>query len=148
MIRRLRLRPADRQGNVLVLTASMMVVMITLLAFAVDLGYINIARTELQRAADSAAMAATWELIDPTATTNVDLTAEISSARQVAASYAAKNKVTGGRADGRPEHVQQRQRGCGDRVYRQPERLRLAHGLYGYAHLQRGAGEGSQGGRA
>lgn len=94
MIRRIRLRPADRRGNVLVLTAVMMVFMITLLAFAVDLGYINIARTELQRAADSAAMAATWELIDPAVTNNVDLGAEISNARQVAASYAALNKVT------------------------------------------------------
>jgi Flp pilus assembly protein TadG len=94
MIRRLQTRPADRRGNVLVLTAAMMVVMITLLAFAVDLGYMNIARTELQRAADAAAMAATWELIDPAVTNSVDLSAEISSARQVAVSYAAKNKVT------------------------------------------------------
>lgn len=94
MIRRIRLRPAERRGNVLVLTAVMMAGMITLLAFAVDLGYINIARTELQRAADAAAMAAAWELIDNSVSSTVDLGAEISTARQVAANYAAKNKVT------------------------------------------------------
>lgn len=53
-----------REGNVLVLTAFMMICMFALLAFAVDLGYINVARTELQRSADAAAMAAAWELID------------------------------------------------------------------------------------
>lgn len=94
MIRRLRLRPAERRGNVLVLTAVMMAGLITLLAFAVDLGYINIARTELQRAADAAALAATWELIDDSLTDSVDLTSEIGNARQVAANYAAMNKVT------------------------------------------------------
>lgn len=89
-----RYQPADRRGNVVVLTAVMMVFLITVLAFAVDLGYLNIARTELQRAADSAAMAAAWELIDPNYTNNVDLSNEIYTARAVAAAYAAKNPVT------------------------------------------------------
>jgi hypothetical protein len=78
---------------VLILTALMMTSMIALLAFAVDLGYINLARTELQRTADSAAMAATWELIDPNFTSNVDLTSEIYTARSVASTFSQRNKV-------------------------------------------------------
>ncbi len=94
MKRRNRPQLRDRRGNVLVLSAVMMVIMATLLAFAVDLGYINVARTELQRAADSAALAATWELIDDEVTNSIDLSSEISSARDVAAAYAARNLVT------------------------------------------------------
>ncbi len=95
MQRRIRLRPADRKGNILVLTAVMMVALITVLAFAVDIGYINMARTELQRAADAAAMAAAWELIDDSvSSSSVNLTEEISNAREVAVTYAASNEVT------------------------------------------------------
>jgi Flp pilus assembly protein TadG len=89
---RRRYRP-DRRGNVLILTALLMTVMIALLAFAVDLGYMNLARTELQRTADSAAMAATWELIDPEFTSTVDLTSEIYTARNVANTFSQRNKV-------------------------------------------------------
>ena len=45
-----------RSGNILVLTAFMIVGMMALLAFAIDLGYLYVAKTELQRSADSAAM--------------------------------------------------------------------------------------------
>jgi hypothetical protein len=53
-----------RRGNILVLTAVLMTALIALLAFAIDLGYAYTARTELQRSADAAAIAAAWELID------------------------------------------------------------------------------------
>ncbi len=53
-----------RLGTVLVLTAVMMVAMFALLAMAVDIGYVTLIRTELQSAADSAALAAAWELYD------------------------------------------------------------------------------------
>lgn len=88
-----RFQRSSRRGNVLILTALMMTSMIALLAFAVDLGYINLARAELQRTADSAAMAATWELIDPTFTNTVDLTSEIYSARSAASTFSQRNKV-------------------------------------------------------
>ena len=53
-----------RRGNVVVLTAVLMTVLMGMLAFSLDLGYIYVSKVELQRTADSAALAATWELID------------------------------------------------------------------------------------
>ncbi len=47
-----------RRGVTLVLAAIFMVVMLGMIAFAVDIGQIVLARTQLQAAADSAAMAA------------------------------------------------------------------------------------------
>ncbi|MDH3717450.1 MAG: pilus assembly protein TadG-related protein [Planctomycetota bacterium] len=52
----------NRRGALLVLSAFMMIVVLAMVAFAVDLGIIINARTEAQRAADSAALAAAWEL--------------------------------------------------------------------------------------
>ena len=58
-----------RRGSVLILTAVLMVVMIGMLAFAVDLGYIVHARTQLQRTADACALAAAGRLPDQSAAT-------------------------------------------------------------------------------
>ncbi|NIL96755.1 MAG: hypothetical protein GTO53_04800 [Planctomycetales bacterium] len=52
----------SRRGALLVLAALMIVVMLGMVAFALDLGIVMTARTEAQRAADSAALAAAWEL--------------------------------------------------------------------------------------
>ena len=84
-----------RKGNVLVLTAFMMVCMFALLAFAVDLGYLNVARTQLQRSADAAAMAAAWELIDEDVLRgdSCPYYTEL-GARSRATEYAALNTVT------------------------------------------------------
>jgi len=53
-----------RKGNILVLSAVLMVLIMAMLAFAVDLGYLYVAREEMQRSADSAALAAAWDLVD------------------------------------------------------------------------------------
>ncbi|MDX1947738.1 MAG: pilus assembly protein TadG-related protein [Pirellulaceae bacterium] len=53
-----------RRGNIIVLTAFLLVVMVACIAFAVDVGYLYTVRSELQRSADSAAIAAAWELMD------------------------------------------------------------------------------------
>jgi Flp pilus assembly protein TadG len=42
----IRRRTDRRQGNILVLTAFMMIGMVALLAFAIDLGYVYVAKTE------------------------------------------------------------------------------------------------------
>jgi Flp pilus assembly protein TadG len=49
--------PKTRRGATLVLFTLMLVVIIALMAFAVDVGYICLVRTELQRAADAGALA-------------------------------------------------------------------------------------------
>jgi len=89
-----RARRDERRGNVVVLTAFMIVAMCAFLAFAIDYGYLLTARTELQRAADTAAMAACWELIDGAPLTgNGDMSAAVYDARTSAVNYAALNLV-------------------------------------------------------
>jgi len=95
MARRDRSVPPRRSGNILILTALLMIFMMAVLAFAVDLGYLLMARTELQRAADSAALAAAWELVDQGEfADDPDLSSAIASARSQATAYAALNPVT------------------------------------------------------
>jgi Flp pilus assembly protein TadG len=62
----LGLRPtrASRRGAVLPLTAILIVFLLALTAFAIDLGWIMVVRTQLQSAADSAALAGTQQLLD------------------------------------------------------------------------------------
>jgi hypothetical protein len=54
----------DRRGAVIVMAAVMMVVLLAMVAFAVDSGYMLSVRTELQRAADAGAMAGAGGLIN------------------------------------------------------------------------------------
>ncbi len=54
-----------RRGATLVLTALLLVAMLGLVAFAIDVGYIMLVRTQLQVAADSAVMAAAANLGKP-----------------------------------------------------------------------------------
>jgi Flp pilus assembly protein TadG len=83
-----------RRGNVMVLSAVFMVILMALLAFAIDLGYVYTARTELQRSADAAAMAAAWQLIDgQTISDSLLIQQLICSARGKAVEYAAANQV-------------------------------------------------------
>ena len=56
-------RRLRRRGNVLFLTLLLATTMLALLAFSIDVGYMSVARTELQRAADSAALAAASGLL-------------------------------------------------------------------------------------
>jgi uncharacterized membrane protein len=71
-----------------------MVFMAALIAFAVDVGYLQVARTQLQQSADAAALAATEELIDNEALGAVpDLSDETASARSLAVQYAAANQI-------------------------------------------------------
>jgi Flp pilus assembly protein TadG len=89
-----RKRPADRKGSILVLTAIMMIAMMGMLAVAVDIGYLQMARTQLQQSADSAALAAAAELIDNEAIGGTrNMNDEIASARDYARQFAALNRV-------------------------------------------------------
>lgn len=62
--------PCDRRASVVIPTVLLMVVLVGMLAFAVDVGYIAHVETELQRTADAAALAAAAKL--PSLTTAVD----------------------------------------------------------------------------
>src|SRR5262245_32381419 len=87
-----RRRPTDRRGAVAVLAALLTIVMLGLVAFAVDLGYILSTKQELQRTADAAALAACWEYgqkLSQGCTTSD----AVASGRSVAAQYASANPV-------------------------------------------------------
>src|SRR5204862_7809175 len=89
-----RQRSRRRKGNILVLSVFLMILMMAMVAFAVDIGYLCVARNELQRTADAAADAACWDLINssgPNGTNN--FTALTESAKATAAQYASLNKL-------------------------------------------------------
>ena len=81
---------SSRRGAVVVLAAFLLVVVFGVMAFVVDIGYLQNTRTELQRSADSAALAAAWELWDDGVLNgSTNTSAMISSARATAAQFAA-----------------------------------------------------------
>jgi Flp pilus assembly protein TadG len=57
----------QRRGIIVVLTAFLLVVLMAMIAFSVDVGYMSVVRTEIQTAADSAALAGAGELPNGTA---------------------------------------------------------------------------------
>jgi Flp pilus assembly protein TadG len=90
----IRKRQQRRRGNVAVLCAFFMVGLMAMIAFAVDLGYIFVARDQIQRAADASALAAAWELIDEEGPQgDGDVLQMMASANSVAREYAAYNEV-------------------------------------------------------
>ena len=92
-----------RKGNMLVLTAMMMVVMCCFVAFAVDLGYLYTVKTELQAAADSASLAAAGAMYEaPTAleTNTYSAPPDPYEVRHVAADYVKLNGAPGLYMDG------------------------------------------------
>lgn len=57
-------RKADRRGAIAPLTAFLIIVLLAMVAFAVDLGYLAVARSEAQNAADAAALAGMSQLAE------------------------------------------------------------------------------------
>jgi Flp pilus assembly protein TadG len=79
----------------IILTALMLVLMLGMAAFAIDIGIMMLARTELQHAANAAALAAAGDLIPDNGGLygQADMTAEITSARAKAVQFAGLNQV-------------------------------------------------------
>jgi hypothetical protein len=80
---------------IIVLAMLFVVILIACVAFAVDLGYLCLARSQAQNAADAAALAAANRLIDDRLILDDYWDALESDARDVAVNYAAKNTVAG-----------------------------------------------------
>lgn len=57
-----RQRPNERRGTILVLTAALMVVLLGFVAMTVDVGFIELTRTQLQSAADASVLSGAMEL--------------------------------------------------------------------------------------
>ncbi len=87
-------RRHTRHGTITILAAIMSIVLVGMVAFCVDLGYVLSAKEELQRSADSSALAACWEYGKQLGKGSSS-TLAMSSARTVAAQYASANQVTG-----------------------------------------------------
>lgn len=83
-----------RRGAVAALTAISLVALLGMAALAVDAGMLYVARTELQSAADAAALAAAWEMLDEERLHGDSAVLTIiDDARQTASEYAVLHKV-------------------------------------------------------
>ncbi len=80
-----------RRGNVVVITVLLMFSVLVIVALAVDVGFLHVARTQLQRSADAAAIAATWRLLESTGPGHA--LPDTSAVSDTAAQYAALNAV-------------------------------------------------------
>jgi len=89
-----RTKNRRRRGVVAVFVTVVLVVLLGMAALAIDVGVMYRARNEAQIAADSAAMAAAWELLDSDRLTGwADPTQELASAKAKAAEFAGRNLI-------------------------------------------------------
>ena len=86
--RRYRIDRQRRRGAIAVLTAVVMVILLAMVAFAVDIGYLLIAKSDLQRAADAAAHAAVLEYRSDAINGHV-----FRNVRNIASEYVQDNQV-------------------------------------------------------
>ena len=84
----------SRRGAVTALAAILAIVLVGMVAFSVDIGYVLSAKEELQRSADAAALASCWEYGERLSKGSSS-TLAAQHGRTVAAQYAAANRVTG-----------------------------------------------------
>lgn len=85
----------DRRGSVTVLMALAIVGILAFAAFAIDVGYLLMARSQIQNSADAAAMAAAWSLLDERRLQDNGMYEVEWDARTAAYKYANGNKVAG-----------------------------------------------------
>jgi Flp pilus assembly protein TadG len=83
-----------RRGAITVLAALLAIVLVGMVAFSVDVGYVLSAKEEMQRSADSSALAACWEY-GQRLSKGYSSSASIGYARTAAAQYASLNQVGG-----------------------------------------------------
>jgi len=95
MFRRLYNQPPNRRrGTVAVLACLLLVALLGMLAFTIDLGYLAGSKAELQRSADSAALAACYQLVyTGTPGTPIDLSSNVANVSPSAKHYAGLNPV-------------------------------------------------------
>ncbi|OYW16747.1 MAG: hypothetical protein B7Z55_13955, partial [Planctomycetales bacterium 12-60-4] len=79
----------DRRGSILVLAAAILVVIFAMVAFSVDMSYIALTKTQLQIAADGAALAGCLELRDGLGPQPINTTMETMSISGAAATAVA-----------------------------------------------------------
>ncbi len=95
--RRYRNRPArstqrDRRGAAMIVGVIMMGVLVSMLAFAIDIGYIAVSKAEARRTADAAALAGCWKVYDG-AVNNMNAASLENEVLNAASSIALSNPV-------------------------------------------------------
>lgn len=94
------LRRTKRRGGVVVMVVVLLAVLLGMAALSVDIGTLYVARTELQRVADSAALAAASKLLDEDRLKgSANMAEEMNAARAQAVQYAHSNWVLNGNPD-------------------------------------------------
>jgi len=84
---------SERSGNIAVFACVLMVVMLSVVALAVDIGYLNVVDSELQRSADASAMAAAWKLLDYQPPSSAVTSSAVTVIECTARQYAALNAI-------------------------------------------------------
>ena len=87
-----RRRKSQRRGTILILSALLLIGLLFCLAFAIDVGYMAMVRTEAQRCADAAALASAWEMVGESRLRG-DYFRTYYGARSKAREFAARNRV-------------------------------------------------------
>ena len=96
MTRRKHNSNQSRKGTVAILSCFLMIIMLGMVAFAVDLGYMANSQSELQRTVDATALAACAQLQNgSTPGSSTSASSNVSTVSTVATTYAAANKVCG-----------------------------------------------------
>ena len=94
MFRKRLMRHRSRRGTIAVLAAILSVVLMGMVAFCVDIGYVLSAKEELQRTADASALATCWEYAQRVSD-GYSSADSMTFARAVTSQYASQNHVTG-----------------------------------------------------
>ncbi|MCR4416031.1 MAG: Tad domain-containing protein, partial [Thermoguttaceae bacterium] len=84
-------RHPARSGNVIVTTLFMLFSLLVIVALAVDLGYVQVVATQMQRTADAAAIAGAWRLLEEKGPENRPI--DGSAIRSTAGQFAGLNEV-------------------------------------------------------
>src|SRR6187401_895149 len=88
-----RRQKQKRRGTIVIMGAVLAIVMLAMVAFSVDMGYVLTAKEELQRTADASALAACWDY-GKSLSKGQTYALATQSGRTTASNYAAYNVVT------------------------------------------------------
>ncbi len=88
-----RRQKQTRRGTIVIMAAVLAIVLLAMVAFSVDVGYVLTAKEELQRTADASALAACWDYGKSLSQGQTYTTAS-QTGRTTASNYASYNKVT------------------------------------------------------
>src|SRR5215204_4035838 len=88
-----RRQKQKRRGTIVIMGAILAIVMLAMVAFSVDVGYVLTAKEELQRTADASALAACWDY-GKSLSQGQAYTLASQTGRSTASSYASYNTIT------------------------------------------------------